>query len=908
MNQTASRYCRPLLACVLIFCTAFPALEAQEAHSASGIPQASADPAGKLVLVNNGTSVAPIVIYQDAPMLTREVADVLADYVEKTSGARPEVIEGEPDPIPDHAIWVGYQPVLDKLFPDLDLAFHHPEEILVAANANHLLIAGRDVWDPDNPIGQARGGKPLPGVQREYGTINAVYTFIRDGLGVRWLWPGDLGEDLLEQRTLAFTPFEHRHHPQIRMRDNIFRYSGFGYGGSPYGVSEDWVRAQRLQLDSLEGNIGGHAFTDWWERFHETNPEYFALQPDGTRSLSTLPKRVKVCHSNPAVWEQWVEDTAALIEANPSWTVFDASPNDGGYSGHCVCDACQAWDHPDGMKVWTRWASTGKEVVAQSDRQVTFANKVARMLAERYPERNDMVGMLAYGTWRSPPVEAVPDENVAIINVANIFWGLDATNKDGSLRSDWFAEWGATGAKQIWRPNTGAPAGWNCGLPDIPIGRIVEAMQFVAEQGCIGIFIDSVWEIWSTQGPLYYAMAHVAWDPAVDWQAVMDDYYQRGFGPAAPEVKAYWTLLEESRNRKVDEYPGESNGYAEVYNEDFFRTAYDLLDRAAAKAEGAPAKYKERIAFVRVGLDHTRILAELRDLSGQMLLTDGKDEAIAEATRAKWDEMKANCEVYPKALNWMVFRGGRRMTRNGLFHPDWLDQAKSQHAAQWKQVAAEAAGVAQKRMKSVELEGAEQAGWELVLQDTFDRDELGDTWDVVAGNWRVENGALHGQGALLTAQGIPGGDAIGFQRLEFKVATTEDLPRVSDMSSLLHATRPAEDDNAPWDAGYFFQFGGKWNSMHRILRRGETLVSESQSETVIDQEKLHHIIVENDGGRLSLFVDGENILTAQDEMPLLGQDADRAGFYFFTPFTVHEVKIYVKRLSSGLDTDAEDVQ
>ncbi|MCA1808454.1 MAG: DUF4838 domain-containing protein, partial [Lentisphaerae bacterium] len=326
---------------------------------------------------------------------------------------------------------------------------------------------------------------------------------------------------------------------------------------------------------------------------------------------------------------------------------------------------CRAWDHPDGTKMWFRWAGSGREDVALSDRQVIFANKVAGMLAKRFPERNDLVGMLAYGTWRAPPVEAVPAGNVAIINVANIFWGIDAKNDDGSLRSDWFAEWGATGAKQIWRPNTGTPAGWTCGLPDIPITRIMEAMRFVAENGCIGIFIDSVWEIWATQGPLYYAMAHMAWNPWVDWRAVMDDYYQRGFGPAAGELKAYWSLLEEARNRKVDEYPGEANGYAEVYNADFFRTVYGLLDRAAEKTKDAPAKYGERVAFVRVGLDHTRILAELRELSGRMLLTDGKDEAVADATRAKWDEMKRNCEVVPKALNWMVFRGGRRMTRAG---------------------------------------------------------------------------------------------------------------------------------------------------------------------------------------------------------------------------------------------------
>lgn len=46
----------------------------------------------------------------------------------------PNVIEAEPAPLPTHAIWVGHQPALEALFPDLDFDFAHPEEILIAAN------------------------------------------------------------------------------------------------------------------------------------------------------------------------------------------------------------------------------------------------------------------------------------------------------------------------------------------------------------------------------------------------------------------------------------------------------------------------------------------------------------------------------------------------------------------------------------------------------------------------------------------------------------------------------------------------------------------------------------------------------------------------------------------------------
>ena len=114
------------------------------------------------------------------------------------------------------------------------------------------------MWDPKGLVIEGRRGKKIMGKQQEYGTANAVYTFLQDHLGVRWLWPGELGEDVLKRQTLAFAPFQYRYHPQIRARGGLFHFSSFIGGG--YGTSRDWARKQRLQLDSLE-MAGGHAFS-----------------------------------------------------------------------------------------------------------------------------------------------------------------------------------------------------------------------------------------------------------------------------------------------------------------------------------------------------------------------------------------------------------------------------------------------------------------------------------------------------------------------------------------------------------------------------------------------------------------------------------------------------------------------
>ena len=132
---------------------------------------------------------------------------------------------------------------------------------------------------------------------------------------MRWLWPGELGEDIKPTKTIAFEPFEFRHHPQIRSRGGVFSFSSLGNKG--YGRAQDWARFQRLQLDSLQMS-GGHGFADWWGRYHEKYPEIFALQPDGTRSGFPNPQSAKLCVSNPKVRELWLEDVSEQLERTPT--------------------------------------------------------------------------------------------------------------------------------------------------------------------------------------------------------------------------------------------------------------------------------------------------------------------------------------------------------------------------------------------------------------------------------------------------------------------------------------------------------------------------------------------------------------------------------------------------------------
>lgn len=620
--------------------------------------------AEELVLVEDGVSLAPIVVAEDAPPRTVDAAEELAGYLERISGARPELIEGRPEPLPNHAIWVGYQDAVGELFPDANFDFAHPEEVLILSDSRHLVIAGRDVWDPEHEwVQYAEGrGNEIP-VQFEYGTANAVYTFLRDQLGVRWFWPGQIGEHVPESETITLAPVEYRHHPQFRYRGGFFHspMRTFRYGRD--GDSQEWLKFQRLALGSLDMNAAGHGFGDWWERFHESHPEYFALQPDGTRSGFPNPRTVKMCHSNPNVAKQWLADVEAELEQNPTARVFNASPNDSGASGHCICENCRAMDHPDAELLNFRWEGLVQDYVAVSDRHILFANECARLLKERFPDRDYYVLMLAYGNWRPAPIEAVPDDNVIISNVANMFWNVDQETAVGSPAQQ-YADWGRVTDKQVWRPNTGSPVGWQQGFPDIPIRRNAEVIKFAAEHGGIGASVDMVWEYWATQGPLYYVAAQLMWDPDQDVDEILADYYQHAFGPAAEPVRAYWELMEKTRNTFSDtvgtwRIEGNYANLPKVYNDELFDRAGALLDEAAELAAEGPEIYGQRVAFVRAGLDYTRLAMEGRAFLDRYIQSDGTDEEAKKFATEKWEAIIKIQEAHPDNFRWYRLAGSR---------------------------------------------------------------------------------------------------------------------------------------------------------------------------------------------------------------------------------------------------------
>lgn len=186
-----------------------------------------------------------------------------------------------------------------------------------------------------------------------------------------------------------------------------------------------------------------------------------------------------------------------------------------------------------------------------------------------------------------------------------------------------------------------------------------------------------------------------------------------------------------------------------------------------------------------------------------------------------------------------------------------------------------AAGCGQGQGPSKAAPGAGLAdGWTVVYAGDFKAaGKAPPEWQVLSGAAKVEAGALvlagpadeEGQVVLLEPR-MPGS-----VRVEFVASLKGGV--ISDISPFLNT------DTTGYKSGYLFQFGGITNTTNRLFRYEEEIGSTVKNAPLVKPGRKYRILVENDGGRLRMVIDGQEVFRYTDPQPLKGQFGDRIGFY-----------------------------
>ncbi len=578
----------------------------------------------ELTLVQDGEAKCALVLSVQPTRAAREAARELQSHIERMSGARLRIVS-EGDAPAGGRILVGESASTEAL--GLDAAALDAEQIVIKCQGDDLVIMGDD---------EKADGREL------WGTYWAASVFLEQVLGVRWLWPGDLGTVIPRRDTITVpSDLEVRFTPPLLQRGirNI-QWNERVQGGldrlgltreqfeALHGEGEAWFQRHRIG-GSFRGKYG-HAYTRYWDEHGAEHGEWFAVQPDGSRDQSGRPDRARLCVSNPELIATIAANKAAELKADPSLDCVSISPNDGGPLAFCTCANCEAWDHPDGEMIEIWWPGGRKQHVSLTDRFVRFYSAVAQQVARECPDR--YLGAYAYSAYRALPVEATLEPNIIVGFVGLDYLNQEAHDADMARWRGW-----AERARQLFlRPNL---LMGGMGFPVNFAGPLATDISGLVDAGLRVTDFDCCYQHWALKGLVYYVLAEVLWDPDADPDALIDDYCRAGWGPAAAEVRRYFDALA----RKTDEVYGsnryhgrrESEVIASFYPDDFLAECNDCLGAAREKAAGDESVVA-RVDFLQTGVDFARVNRDFLLARAAVRAGDrGRREALQQAEEAK---------------------------------------------------------------------------------------------------------------------------------------------------------------------------------------------------------------------------------------------------------------------------------
>jgi len=359
-----------------------------------------------------------------------------------------------------------------------------------AAEARRFGLSGRD---PEEFVLRCEGSKQYILGVSVLGVQHGVYTFL-EAIGFRWFFPDPVWNVVPELKDLTVSVNKHAR-PAFR-----YRRIWYGWGARTKKLSRDyelWLRHNR-QLGWFKIHCG-HSYA--WHippALFKNHPEWFAL-------VGGVRKPTQLCVSNPEVQKAVIEHTLKVFRGDPTRTMVSVEPNDGG--GYCECPSCRA-------------------LGTISDQVFFLANRVAEAVRAAFPSK--WVGLYAYASHSDPPHFRLKPG--VYVQVTTGFRYTDLSFEEQVRR---FRDLGA--AVGVYDYFSVYP--WDWDLPGAAkAGRVYELAEAVRRYAELGLTTYSAESScnWGPNGLGYWVAAHLMWDPKADPKILVEDFYTKAFGKAAP--------------------------------------------------------------------------------------------------------------------------------------------------------------------------------------------------------------------------------------------------------------------------------------------------------------------------------------------------------------------------------------
>ncbi|MCD9021908.1 DUF4838 domain-containing protein [Cohnella silvisoli] len=538
-------------------------------------------------LVVAGESRATVVLTPTATDLEKQAAQELQSYLKQISGVELPVVTNANNA-------TGIKIYVGSTAPDPQL-----EQIRQGgtnADSFRLSVSGDSIQ--------------LVGLS-DRGTLFAAYEMLEQ-IGIRWFNPGELGTEVPSMQSITVKEQNTIQHPGVTSRyvggiDYLFSQEPMEFVDEFEG--KKWLQHRR-------GNntvaLGGHGLP-CTITVQERPDLYVQVNGKPTSQFDVTKPEVLICV---------VEGALKYLEENPDAKYLNLGPNDGDDFGTSVWDA-EDYDPLMGSNSIT-------------DRYVKFYNLVLEQIEPQYPDVG--IAFFAYLRYMRAPVREIPNPKllpvIAPITVERIHSMENGMSWERSYLKDLIDDWKKLGVNvsfYSYMYNLADP-----GMPFSIINRIVEEMNHFKQEGMNQLRFEGL-PSWGYQGPSLYLMAKLSWNPDLDVQETLSDYFSKFYGPAAKPMWNHFRKLEDAF-AQADYYTGAVFDFSKILTPEVMANLESTLSKAE-KQVPANSKYAKRIRMVRVAFDFGKAFTKMRDAYLKFNFVKAKQY---------YDEAKAQLKVAAK--------------------------------------------------------------------------------------------------------------------------------------------------------------------------------------------------------------------------------------------------------------------
>ncbi len=613
---------------------------------------ASVEKSKDFVVVAGGKAQATIVVGSRASEDELFAALELQDYIRKSSGVLVPV-KTDDQVAAGNIIAVGR----NKVNTDAKLGLEGlaAEAFRIKTTGSVLSLAGSD----------------------DAGTGFAVYEFLEKYLGVRWLWPGELGEVVPEHKTIVVGRIDDTQQPDYKWRNR-------GPGGALWGASTGptemharelllgVTREHQKEVELWEKRnkwggmkiYGGHCLGEVFppEKYGKTHPEYYALVK-GKREVPGPDYDYKhggqICTSNPEVIKVAVDWARDFFDKHPDYDGVHMTLNDGG--GFCECDNCLALDigtsgEKEGIDAEEMKTRPRRRRVI-TDRVYTFLNQIAEGVQKTHPGK--YVVSMAYSRYITPPERV--KLNPYVIPQYCLWSAYGHANLEEKAKHEEIAAGWAKAANKKGIYEYYINGSWP-GLHRLAPYHFAESIKRLYSRG-IDLYQLQSGDEFGVNGLNYYVAGRLLWDTSLDEQKILDDFYNKGFGKAGPAIKRFHKRLidtwdrESAKDKLVSCYSLKQSRLLDYLTPELFEQCYADLAEAEKLADND--LIARRVEFYRKGLRYTQLTVDAARASKKIIdkiedkadafmfikfLSNKKNKSLVENALAAWGERDAFAE------------------------------------------------------------------------------------------------------------------------------------------------------------------------------------------------------------------------------------------------------------------------